>query len=331
MRNRFLILAAVLFSVMTAVSLSAQSYTLRLAHNSKETHPIHKGALEFKQLVEERSGGRVKITIFPNQVLGSPPQYTEQLGLGTIDLCLTTEGQLQAYVREYAAVMIPFIFEDYDHAHRVMDGPAGQQLAAMAEAKGFKILADWEWGFKCITNSKKPIVKPADLAGLKFRVPPEIQLIEFFKAMNAPTSVISFNELYMAMSQGVVDGQTNPLYTIYDQKFYEVQKYLALTFDSYNSMKMTMSKKVWDKMPLDLREILQKAAQELAPKVRKMNYDVEQDIIAQLKAKGMTVTTPDVASFKTAVKPAMDVIADYAGKEFTKKFLEQVDAARAKR
>lgn len=331
MRRVFVAVVATALSVVMAASLSAQTYNLRLAHNSKDSHPIHKGALQFKQLVEERSGGRIKINIFPNQVLGSPPQYTEQLGLGTIDLCLTTEGQLQAFVREYAAVMIPFIFDDYDHAHRVMDGPAGQQLAAMAEAKGFKILADWEWGFKCITNSKRPLQKPSDLAGLKFRVPPEIQLIEYFKAMNAPTSVISFNELYMALSQEVVDGQTNPLYTIYDQKFYEVQKYLALTFDSYNSMKMTMSRKVWDGMPQDLRAILQKAAQDVAPVVRKMNYDVEQDIIAQLKAKGMVVTTPDVAAFKAAVKPAVDVISEYAGREFTRKFLEQVDAARVKR
>lgn len=327
-----MVLCLIVVIVMTLPTTfgAEKTYTLRLAHITNEGHPIHQGALLFKKTVEAKTNGQVKIDIFPNATLGSAPEYTEQMAVGAVDLGCATSGQLQVFVREYAVVMIPFLFEDYDHAHRTLDGKAGEMLAAMAEKKGFKILADWEWGFRAITNNKRPINTPEDLAGMKMRVPPEMQLQETYKALGSHSTVVAFPELYMALAQGVVDGQCNPLSTIYDQKFYETQKYLAITNHSYNSKMLIMSKKVWDRMPSKIQKILTEAAKEAAPLVRKLTIESEQKLINDLKAKGMVVTYPKLAPFREKMKPAIPPIAEFAGKEFTEKFLKYVEEARNK-
>lgn len=332
MRKKIGLLLVVLLAVsvwsVATVGAAPKTYLFRLAHISNEGHPAHKGALNLKKLVEARTKGRVKIEIYPNSTLGAAPEYTEQLALGTVDMGLATSGQLQVFVREYAVVMIPFLFESYDHAHRTLDGPAGAMLADMAEGKGFKVLADWEWGFRDITNNKRPIKTPADLVGLKMRVPPEMQLQEMFKALGSSRLVVAFPELYMALAQGVVDGQCNPISTIYDSKFYEVQKYLSITNHSYNSQMLIMSKKIYDTLPGDIKKILKDAAVETAPLVRKLNLEAEEKLIAEMKAKGMTVTYPDLAPFREKVKPALDPIAEFAGRDFTADFLDYVEEAR---
>ncbi len=327
-----MVLCLIVIIVMTLPTTfgAGKTYTLKLAHITNEGHPVHQGALLFKKTVEENTKGQVKIDIFPNATLGSAPEFTEQMVVGAVDLGLSTSGQLQAFVREYATVMIPFLFEDYDHAHRTLDGKAGELLATMAEKKGFKVLGDWEWGFRAITNSKRPINTPEDLNGLKMRVPLEMQLQETFKALGSHCTVVAFPELYMALAQGVVDGQCNPISTIYDQKFYEVQKYLAITNHSYNSEMLVMSKKVWDKMPSNIQKILKEAAKDAAPLVRKLTIDSEQKLINEMKTKGMVVTYPNLAPFREKTKPAIAPIAEFAGKDFTVQFLKYVEAARGK-
>ncbi|HBL36095.1 MAG TPA: C4-dicarboxylate ABC transporter substrate-binding protein [Firmicutes bacterium] len=307
---------------------ATRNYTLRLAHICNEGHPIHQGALLFKKTVEEKTNGAVKIQIFPNATLGSAPEFTEQIAVGAVDLGLCTSGQLQVFVPEYAVVMIPFLFEDFDHAHRTLDGEAGQLLAEKAEKKGFMVLGDWEWGFRAITNSKRPINTPEDLRGLKMRVPSEMQLQETFKALGSHNTVVAFPELYMALAQGVVDGQCNPISTIYDQKFYESQKYLAITNHSYNSEMLIMSKRVYDRLPSNYQKILKDAAIEAAPLVRRLTAESEQGLIDEMKAKGMIVTYPDLGAFRDKTEPAIAPIAKFAGEKFTAEFLEYVEAAR---
>ena len=323
-----LLCLALLFALNVPCSYGAEkTFTLKFALNVNEQHPLYQGAVQFKKTAEERSKGRIEIELYPNNTLGSAPQYAEQIQLGTVDLGLCANGQLQLYVKEYAMVMAPFVFDNLAHAHRTMDGPIGQELAKMAEAKGFVELADWEWGFRVIT-SKKPINKAEDLKGYKMRVPPELQLMELYKALGCQNTVVSFGELYMALSQGVVDGQCNPIQTVLDQKYYEVQKYLAVTNHAWGTQFVTMSKKVFDTLPEDLRTILKESAREATPMVRNAFAKGEEDAIKQLQAKGMTITQPNIADFRTAVKPAMEPIANFAGKEFAARFLEAVEKAR---
>jgi len=322
------VLLIVLFSGLLVVGAASTKYTLSLAHISPVEHPAHKGSLLFKQLVEERTNGEVKIEIYPNSTLGSAPEYTEQMKLGVVAFGLSTSGQLQQWVKECAAVMIPFLFTSYEHAHRTLDGPAGDLLAAMAEKEGLITLSNWEWGFRQITNNKVAIKSPEDIKGLKMRVPNEIQLQAMFKALGASTNIVAFPELYLALAQGVVDGQCNPLATIYHHKFFEVQKYLAITNHVYNTQTLMTSKIIWDTLPEDIQRILKESAQVAGLYVRQISNAADEQLVKACAEKGMVVTYPDLDAFREKMGPAIDTIAKFAGEDFTKQFIEYVKAAQ---
>lgn len=320
----------VVFLGSPSIIYAAGKKIFRFAHITDTTHPAHKGAELFKFMINDRSDGIIKVEIYPNSVLGSAREYTEQIKLGTIDLGLSTSGQLQEWIREYAVVMIPFLFDSYSFAHQVLDGPSGEMLADLADKAGFKVLANWEWGFRQITNSKKPIHKPEDLLGLKMRVPHEIQLEQMYKALGVTTTVISFPELYMALSQKVVDGQCNPLPTIYHQKFYEVQKYLALTNHVYNTQMLVMSEKAWSGLSKDDQRIIRESAEIAGDYVRRLIAVDEEKLVQKIRDYGVVVTTPDLEPFRVKMKPAIEAISKYAGESFTERFLDLVEEERRK-
>src|SRR5271169_1874142 len=171
-RRRFLKAGAAgaVFSVAAPyVSLHAAPLIMRFAHFAAEDHPANIAAKQFASRVEERTGGAVKINIFPNNVLGGPPEQAQQIKLGTIDMGLPTQGQLDKYDRAFGAVMLPFIFDSRPLVFRVLDGPAMDWLAPVAEKQGFILLRNWDYGFRNVTNSLRPINAPDDVKGLKIR------------------------------------------------------------------------------------------------------------------------------------------------------------------
>lgn len=301
---------------------------LRLAHISNEEHPSHLASLKFKEIVEKETNGNVLVEIYSNSSLGSAPEYTEQLKLGTLELGLVTSGQLQVWAPENGAVMIPFLFDSYDHAHRALDGEAGKLLAEYARKQGFVVISNWEWGFRQLSNNKLAVEKPEDLAKLKMRVPNEIQLMEMYKALGSTTAIIAFPELYMALAQGVVDGQCNPLSTIYYQKLYEVQPYVTILNHVYNTQMLVASEKAWNSLSPDYQQIVQKASDEAGKLCRELTVSGEEKIIDMLKNAGVKVNYPDLAPFRAKMTPAIKAIAAYAGQEFTDKFVQLVEAVR---
>lgn len=328
-------IAVMLFAQATSLVAQGASETqtvkpivLRLAHISNEEHPSHIGALKFKEIVERESKGSLLVEVYSNSSLGSAPEYTEQLKLGTLELGLVTSGQLQVWVPENGAVMIPFLFESYDHAHRALDGEAGKLLAEFSRKKGFVVVSNWEWGFRQLSNNKLAVEKPADLGKLKMRVPNEIQLMEMYKALGSMTAIISFPELYMALAQGVVDGQCNPLATIYFQKLYEVQPYVSILNHVYNTQMLVASEKIWNSLSAEQQAIVNKASAEAGDLCRELTVASEADIINKLVAAGVKVSYPELDAFRAKMAPAVKAIADFAGVEFTNKFVALVEAAR---
>ncbi len=324
--TRVLILTIVSFVFVVLSSATAQ--TFRLAHISTATSPAQQGAQLFAKLVNENTNGKYDIKIFPNSQLGSAPQYTQQIKLGTLALGLVTSGQMQEYIKQYAIIETPFMFDGLDHAHRVLDGPAGDQLAKLAEAQGFIVLSNWEWGFRQITNSARPINVPSDMKGLKMRVPNEFQIRDMMQALGAQTETIAFPELYTALAQGVVDGQDNPIQTIYDQRFFEVQKYLAITNHAYNSQMLVMAKPFWNRLSPEEQKVFVDASKQAGDLVRKLDAQAQTDQIQQMESNGVTVTHPDIPAFREAVKPAVQKVIDYVGADFANQFMSEVDAAR---
>ena len=308
----------------------AQQLRLKFGHFAEEAHPGNLAAKKFAAAVEERTKGQIKFDIYPANTLGAPPEVTEQVKLGVTDMSLPTSGQLDKWIKAFGAVMLPFAYDDYDHAHRVMDGPSFQWFSQMAEKEGFILLSTWEYGFRQITNNKRAIQLPGDVKGLKLRVPPEIQIQSAFEAMGAVTTVIAFPEVYMALAQGVADGQDNPIPVIYFNKFYEVQKHLAITRHIYNSMIHVVSAKTWAKLSPEQKTIFKEESQKAGAYMRQLIVSQEEDLIGKMEKAGVQVTRPNPTAFRAAMAPAYDRIAKYAGEENVKKFREFIEAARKK-
>ena len=310
------------------IARAAAPLTLRFAHFGAEDHPSNIAAKQFASRVEARTGGAIKIQIFPNNQLGGPPEQAQQIKLGTVDMGLPTQGQLQNFEKAFGVVMLPFIFDNPAHVFRVLDGPAMQWLAPLAEKQGFIILRNWEYGFRNLTNSVRPVNTPDDVKGLKIRTPPELQIQAAVEAMGGVVTAIAFPELYLALAQKVVNGQENPVAVIYYNKYYEVQKHLAMTQHVYNNMIHTVSAITWKKLSPEQQKILREESTSAGDLMRKMIADEEVDQLKKMQAAGMAITRPNLALFRARMEPAYKRVASLAGEDNVKKFIAMVDQVR---
>jgi len=319
------------FVLVAAFSLSAVSeakVVLKLGHYANADHAGNKAAIMFAEGVAARTGGEITVEIYPNNELGNPPEVLEQNVLGVIDMSLPTQGQLAKYSRKFGCVMLPFAYEGYDHAYRVLDGPFIKWAEKDLNDAGLVYLSNWEWGFRNMTNSVRPINSPDDAKGLKIRTPPELPIQSAMEALGATVQTIQFSELPMALKQGVVDGQENPVSVIYAFKVYETQKYLAMTGHTYNSMVHVMSKKTWDKLTAEQQQIVREESKKAGDFMRKALRDAEADQIVKLEQLGMKVTRPDVAAFKAKMGPAYERMKASVGAENLEYFLKIVEETK---
>lgn len=317
--------AAASFTIAAPAVLRAATMTMRFAHFADENHPANIAAKQFAANIEKRTDGAIKIAIFPNNQLGGPPEQAQQIKLGTIDMGLPTQGQLDKYDRAFAAVELPFIFNGREDAFPILDGPVMDWVAPLAEKQGFVLLRNWEYGFRNVTNSVRPINVPDDMKGLKIRTPPELQIQVAMEALGATVQAIAFPELYLALSQRVVDGEENPVAVIYFNKYNEVQKYLSLTQHVYNNMIHTVGVNSWKKLTPQQQAIFREESTISGELMRKLIADAEAEQLKKLEAAGMQVTKPDLAPFRARMDPAHKRIADYAGADNVKTFQAIVD------
>ena len=279
---------------------------LRLTHSAPTSHPNHVAAEKMVQRIKDRTKGEVVITIFPNNALGSSFETTDQVRRGIIDLTIVGSDNLDRYpeAKAIALVLAPFQFDDLAHAHATLDGPAFDFLRKQFAAVNLAMISNYEWGFRSISNSARAINGPEDVKGLKIRVPPVAVNKNTMEALGAIAAPIAFAELYMAMSTKTVDGQENPVSTIWASKFYEVQKYVALTRHIYTMMMFAANTNVWNRLTPEERQIISEEGLKAADEARKMAADEENALIGKLKEAGVTITTPDPTKFRAAVEPA---------------------------
>ncbi|MDR1535822.1 MAG: TRAP transporter substrate-binding protein [Planctomycetota bacterium] len=307
----------------------AGTINMKLAHYAAVDHPGGIAARKFADAVKARTNGEITIEVYPNNELGAPDDMLEQNVMGVVDMTLGTQGSLDKYSKKFAVVMMPFVFQDYDHAYRVLDGPFYDWTRDELLAQGLVFIGSWDYGFRNLTNSVRPVNKPDDVKGLKVRTPGEIQLQSCIAALGANVQAIPFNELYLALKQGTVDGQENPLSVIYFNKYYEAQKYLALTRHVYNSMNLVISKKVHDSLTPEYRKIIAEESRNAAALMRDMTRNGDDDYIAKLEKEGMIVTRPDTSEFAALMQPSYDAIAKYADNpEYIGTFLKMVEDNR---
>lgn len=286
-----------------APAMAAADVSVRLGHVLPESHSWHQAATGFATDVTERTEGRVKIEVFASGQLGSEKEVIEGLQFGSVQAGLIGSGSFQTIEPRMGIIEMPYAWGARDQAFAALDGDLGAALGEMLEAKGVKVLGWWENGFRNITNSVRPIEKPADLAGLKIRVTPDKVRLATFELLGAQPAPLSFGELYSALQQGVFDAQENPLAIIYSSSFFEVQKYVSLSEHIWGAATLTMSKAVWDKISADDQAIVAEAATSWGLKQRDMVAAANDDLIAKLTDKGMQFNEVDKAAFIAAVAP----------------------------
>ena len=302
-------------STLAAVALAAagvalaQDKTIKFATQNPKGHPLVMGMEKFAEIVQAKSGGKLKVNLFPGGVLGSDQANVTALQGGTLEMVTMNSGILAAQVKDFAVFDFPFMFANAKEADAVVDGPFGQKLHAKLGEKGIVGLAYWELGFRNITNGKKAINTVDDIAGLKLRVIPNAINVDWVKALGANPTPMAFPEVYAGLESKAIDGQENPLSVILANKFAEVQKHLAITNHQYNPQSFIFSKKVWDGLSAEEKKIIGDAAVEAGRFQRQVNRDAAASQLAALKQAGMQVTefsAAEQAKLRAKLAPVID-------------------------
>lgn len=324
--------------VLSATALGAQAQevkerTLRFGFSLAKDHPMGVGAQKFADLVAQRSGGKIKISIFPGAVLGSDLQNLSAVRGGTLDFTTMATGLLAGLNKEFMIFDFPFLFEDFREAYALSDGSVGTRLLGKLADQGVIGLGIWDLGFRNITNSRRPIAKPEDVQGLKLRVIASPVYIETFKALGANPVPMTFGEVYTALESRAIDGQDNPVAVIESAKFAEVQKFLSLTRHFYTGMPVLMSRKTWDSMAPAERTLIFEAAEEAKAEQRKLLQAQEAESVERLR-KVMQVNElggPELARMREKIQPVVEKFNSEVGESLVKEVSGELARLRGNR
>lgn len=297
--------------------------TIKLSVCVNEKDGFYVAAAKFKELVEQRTDGKINVEIYPNSTLGDERTTIEGMQAGTIDMGVITCGPVANFVPEISVFEMPFLFASAEEAYKVLDGPIGDKVIAMLDKVNLKGLAYAERGFRNLTNSKKPVLKVEDIKGLKIRVMENPLYIDAFKALGANAVPMAWTETLTALQQGTIDGQENPINVVYAFKLYETQKYLSITQHTYAPALFLMSKKTFESLDEDTQEIFEIASKEAATYERNWNAEQRDIQIEFIKEHGTEIVEPDLASFQDAMKPIYEKYSDKFGS-----LLEEIQAAK---
>jgi tripartite ATP-independent transporter DctP family solute receptor len=316
------LLKTLLATAFVAASLlpaaHAQERTIKFAFQNQKDHPQAQGAQKFADLVAAKTNGRIAVKLFPGGTLGGDLQTVSALQGGTVEMTVLNAGILAAQSKEFGIYDFPFLFATPQEADAVTDGPFGKKLLDKLQAKNLVGLGYWELGFRNLTNSKRPITKAEDIAGLKIRVIQSPIYIDLFNALGANAVPMPFPELYTAMEQKAVDGQENPFSTILSSKFAEVQKYLTVMRHMYNPQAVIVSKKFWDSLNPADQKALTDAMAEATTYQRGVSRVQANVALEDLKKAGMQVSEfspAELDKLRAKVKPVVEKHSEKVGAE----------------
>ena len=278
---------------------------------------------EFRAAIEERQPD-ADVKVFTGGSLGTQRQLQEQIELGTIE-AIGTASDIVEMAGEFSIFDLPFLFADNEHAYRAMDGDLGRKLNdVLIERRGIRVLAYGELGFRHITNSKRPIETPDDLAGLKIRTPSNELRIAAFQALGAAPTPIPYSELYSALQVGVVDGQENPLITIDEKSLWEVQKFVSMTYHVFTPAFLLVNETWWQGLGDDDRQVLEEAGRQAADRQRAKLDAQLQELVAKAESNGMSINRPNLDAFKEKTRPLWTTFEEAHGSEL----IEAVEQVR---
>ncbi|HOV38303.1 MAG TPA: TRAP transporter substrate-binding protein [Spirochaetales bacterium] len=269
--------------------------------------PDHANTLaanKFAEMVNQGSGGRLKVEVFPANQLGNVKDVIEYLMTGSVHMYIGGTSETSLFQPEWGVMDCPYLFRDFDHLIKAANSDVIKEISdKLDKNRGVKILAaDMYYGARHLTTRNKAVRTPADLKGMLIRAPDQPVYLEAVRAMGATPTPVAFSDLYMALKQGVVDGQENPIPTIYTYKYYEAQKYLMLTGHMLRVNLVGVSSSWYNSLPDDLKDLINKSLKEAVKYNNELTLKQENDMLEELKKLGMIVVQPDVEAFREAAK-----------------------------
>jgi C4-dicarboxylate-binding protein DctP len=316
---------------MTPLASAQAPIIIKFSHVVTNDTPKGKGALRFKELAEQRSGGRVKIEVYPNSQLYKDNEEIEALQLGSVQMLAPSVSKFGPLgVREFEVFDLPFIFPDRNVLAHVTEGTVGASLFQKLEGKGIKGLAYWDNGFKVMT-ANRPLRMPDDFKGQKMRIQSSKVLDAQFRALGAIPQVMSFSEVYQALQTGVVDGTENTPSNVFTQKMHEVQKYLTVSEHGYIGYAVIVNAKFWNGLPPDLRTLLEGVMRDATRYANAIARQENDMALAGIKAAGKTeiiqLDEKQKAAWRKAMQPVYKDMESRVGKDLIAAIQKETAAA----
>ena len=318
--------AAVSFVFLGAgiASAKARPINLSLNHVGATDHPYHAGALKFAELVKEYTDSSITVDVFPASQIASGAKAIEYVQAGTLDIALESTMAFSNFVKQVGVLDMPFLFSSKQEAFKIIDGPVGDKLAEIAEAKGFKIIGWWDNGFRSITSTKGPVAKPADLAGLKIRTPESKVFLATFETLGAVPTPMAVSEVFTALQLGTVDAAENSDSNNIKNKFIEVCPFYSVTKHIYTFEPLIMSIDRFEAFTPEQQAAILKAGIEAGNVEREVSLALDETNMATVKAtEGVTLNiVEDISEFQAACKPVYEAFPEF------KELLDLINANR---
>ena len=321
MKRRSLIgiaVVALAAAVGAAPALAQQKTVIKLGWITSDgaQDPYAIGARAFKEALEKNAAGKIEVQLYPNRQLGDEKVLVEGMRFGTVDAGIITNALVAPVESAFQLNDLPFLYSSEQQAHKVLDGPVGQAMAKKLEAKGIIVLGYMEGGFRQMINNVRPVAKPEDVKGVKYRVMQNPVYIDMFTSLGGSAIPMAWGETFTAVQQGAIDGLEIPIAVIDANKYFEVTKYLSLTNHTYSVIELLISKRTFDKLPADLQKAVREAAATATAEQRKAAAANSKELLATLQTKGMKVNPiGDPAAFRSSVKGVYDKFRPSIGPE----------------
>lgn len=302
--------------------IASRATVLKLAHSLNQQHPVHLAMVHMAERLEEISGGAVKMEIFSDGQLGGETQCIEQLQRGSLDLTKASTSPMESFVPAMAVFSLPYIFLDETQFWKVLESPIGKEMLVAGSERGLRGLCYYDAGARSFYSTKKPVLEPADLKGMKIRVQKSPTAMAMIQAFGGSPTPIPWGELYSALQQGVVDGAENNLPSFYSSRHFEVCKHLSLNEHTRVPDILLMSQKRWESLPANIQGWVQQAADESCAFERELWAKSTEECAAKVQEAGVTIYHPDKTKFAACCD---EMYKEYEGTEvgdLIKKFRE---------
>ncbi|QQN66124.1 DctP family TRAP transporter solute-binding subunit [Bradyrhizobium diazoefficiens] len=329
MRKLLLAVAAATLALAPAVAQAQSPIVIKFSHVVANDTPKGKGALKFKELAEKYTDGKVKVEVYPNSSLYKDKEEIEALQLGSVQMLAPSTAKFAPLgVKEFEALDLPWLFKDEQTYSNAMKGTLGKWLFQKLETKGITGLAYWDNGFHMV-SANRPLMKPEDFKGLKFRISGSKIADQYFRLMGAIPQIMAFSEVYQALQTGVVDGCENTASNYLTQKFYEVQKDITVSYHAHLQYAVVVNSKFWSGLPPDIRTQLEKAMADATDYTNQIAHQENEDALAEIKKSGKTtlhyLSDADRKAWQEAMQPTYKWAKGRVGQEVLDLVAKELD------